>query len=180
MTIKLQRGRQFAVGDASVQVLDAKGKVGTYLQKAADKLVSQNISVVVSGPYNSKLTLATAADWKGFLEKNCANKAQTDAFVKKTGITFSDFLNAIDDAAASDDKGLTLDLRPGSELSKALSLDTTGIPRHVPEGRSGDGRGREEAAARARPQGRAHQDVEGRARWSARRKDRSPGLLDVS
>jgi hypothetical protein len=125
MTIKLQRGRQFAVGDASVQVLDAKGKAGTYLQKAADKLVSQNISVVVSGPYNSKLTLATAADWKGFLEKNCANKAQTDAFVKKTGITFSDFLNAIDDAAASDDKGLTLDLRPGSELSKALSLDTT-------------------------------------------------------
>ncbi|MBS1150157.1 MAG: hypothetical protein H6Q89_1855, partial [Myxococcaceae bacterium] len=26
MTIKIQRGRQFAVGDASVQILDDKGK----------------------------------------------------------------------------------------------------------------------------------------------------------
>lgn len=125
MTIKIQRGRQFAVGDASVQVLDDKGKAGSYLQKASDKLVSQNISVVVRGPYNRKQTLATAADWKGFLEKNCATKEQTDAFAKKTGITFSDFLNAIDDAAASDDKGLTLDLRPTSTLGKALSLDKT-------------------------------------------------------
>ncbi|MDP1914731.1 MAG: hypothetical protein Q8L14_00710 [Myxococcales bacterium] len=125
MTIKIQRGRQFAVGDASVQVLDDKGKAGTYLQKAADKLVSQNISVVVRGPYNRKVTLATAEDWKGFLEKNCANKEQTAAFAKKTGITFGDFINAIDDAAASDDKGLTLDLRPTSTLGKALSLDKT-------------------------------------------------------
>ena len=119
MTIKIQRGRQFAVGDASVQVLDDKGKAGTYLQKAADKLISQNISVVVRGPYNRKVTLATAEDWKGFLEKNCANKEQTAAFAKKTGITFGDFINAIDDAAASDDKGLTLDLRPTSALGKA-------------------------------------------------------------
>jgi len=125
MTIKIQRGRQFAVGDASVQVLDDKGKAGSYLQKASDKLVSQNISVVVRGPYNRKITLATADDWKGFLANNCATKEQTEAFVKKAGITFSDFLNAIDDAAASDDKGLTLDLRPTSALGKALSLDKT-------------------------------------------------------
>lgn len=125
MTIKIQRGRQFAVGDASVQVLDDKGKAGTYLQKASEKLVSQNISIVVKGPFNRALTLKTADDWKGFLEKNCSTKAQTEAFAKNTGITFSDFLNAIDDAAASDDKDLTLDLRPTSELAKALSLDKT-------------------------------------------------------
>ncbi len=123
MTIKIQRGRQFAVGDASVQILDDKGKAGTYLKQASDKLVAQNISVVVRGPSNRKLTLTTAADWKGFLDQNCSTQAQTEAFVKKTGITFGDFINAIDDAAASDDKGLTLDLRPTSTLSKALSLD---------------------------------------------------------
>lgn len=123
MTIKIQRGRQFAVGDAAVQVFDDKGKAGSYLQKAADKLVTQNIAVVVRGPGNKQLTLATAADWKSFLDKNCATQTQTDAFAKKAGITFSDFLNAVDDAAASDDKGLTLDLRPTSELSLALSLD---------------------------------------------------------
>ncbi len=123
MTIKIQRGRQFAATDTTVQVFDATGKAGSYLQKAADKLVAQNMTVVVRGPSNKKLTLATAADWKAFLEKNCATKEQTDAFAKKAGITFGDFLNAVDDAAASDDKGLTLDLRPTSTLGKALSLD---------------------------------------------------------
>jgi len=123
MTIKIQRGRQFAVGDASVQVLDDKGKAGTYLKQASDKLLAQNITVVVRGPYNKKITLATEADWKAFMAANTSTKEQTDAFVKKAGITFGDFINAIDDAAASDDKGLTLDLRPSSELGKALSLD---------------------------------------------------------
>ena len=61
MTIKIQRGRQFAVGDAAVQVFDDKGKAGTYLQKAADKLVAQNMTVVVRGASNKKVTLATAA-----------------------------------------------------------------------------------------------------------------------
>jgi len=123
MTIKIQRGRQFAVGDASVQILDDKGKAGTYLKQASDKLIAQSISVVVRGPYNKKITLTTEADWKAFMDKNCATKEQTDAFVKKAGITFGDFINAVDDAAASDDKGLTLDLRPTSTLGKALSLD---------------------------------------------------------
>ena len=123
MTIKIQRGRQFEVGNAAVTVFDDKGKAGDYLKKASDKLVAQNIAVVVRGSNNKKITLTTGEDWKSFLDKNCATKEQTDAFVKKAGITFGDFLNAIDDAAASDDKGLTLDLRPTSELGKALSLD---------------------------------------------------------
>src|SRR3954465_10450689 len=123
MTIKIQRGRQFAVGDAAVTVFDDKGNAGSYLQKASDKLVAQNVTVVVRGPSNKKITLATAADWKAFLDKNCATKEQTAAFVNSSGITFSDFLNAVDGAAASDDKGLTLDLRPTSELGKSLSLD---------------------------------------------------------
>jgi hypothetical protein len=123
VTIKIQRGRQFAAGDATVAVFDDQGRAGSYLQKASDKLVAQGISVVVRGPSNKKITLATADDWKRFLDANCSTKEQTAAFVKKSGITFSDFLNAVDDAAASDDKGLTLDLRPTSALGKALSLD---------------------------------------------------------
>ena len=123
MPIKIQRGRQFEVGNADVKLLDDKGKAGDYLKKASDKLVAQNISVVVRGSYNRKITLATADDWKAFMAANTSTKEQTEAFVKKAGITFGDFVNAIDDAAVSDDKGLTLDLRPTSELGKALSLD---------------------------------------------------------
>jgi hypothetical protein len=123
MTIKIQRGRQFEVGNASVAVFDDKGKAGDFLKKASDKLVAQNMTVVVRGPHNRKITLATADDWKQFMDKNCATKEQTASFATKAGITFGDFINAIDDAAASDDKGLTLDLRPTSALGKALSLD---------------------------------------------------------
>ncbi len=122
MTIKIQRGRQFAAGDPSVTVFDDKGKAGTYLSKASDKLVAQGISVTVNSGRDG-LTLATADDWKKFLTKNCATQQQTAAFSRKFGITFSDFANAIDDAAASDDNGLNLDLRPTSDLAKALSLD---------------------------------------------------------
>jgi hypothetical protein len=123
MTIKLQRGRQFAATDSSVALFDDKGKAGTYLSKASDKLAAQGIAVTVRNGRKAQ-TLATAADWKAFIDTNCSTKEQTGAaFTKKFGITFSDFVNALDDAAASDDKGLKLDLRPTSAFAKALSLD---------------------------------------------------------
>jgi hypothetical protein len=139
LTIKIQRGRQFAnvefdtananaadkrkVKGEAVTLFDDKGNAGTFLQKASDKLVAQNITVVVRGAAGKKITLASAADWKTFLDANCATKAKADLFVKNAGITFGDFANIIDDAAASEDKSLTLDLRPTSALAKALSLD---------------------------------------------------------
>jgi len=123
MTIKIQSGRQFAAGDASVALFDEKGKAGSYLQKASDKLVAQQVTVQLKGARNKTITLATADDWKGFLGKYAANETEAKAFKTHFGITFSDFCNTVDDAAASDDKGLTLDLRPTSELSKTLSLD---------------------------------------------------------
>ncbi len=123
MTIKIQSGRQFAAGDTSVALFDEKGKAGTYLAKASDKLVAHGVSVQLKGARNKTITLATADDWKGFLSKYCATKQQSAQFAKHFGITFTDFCNTLDDAAASDDKGLTLDLRPTSELAKALSLD---------------------------------------------------------
>ncbi len=123
MTLKIQRGRQFAAGDASVAVFDDKGKAGSWLQKASDKLVAQNLTITLKSGRKG-LTLASAADWKAFMAANCATREQTGAaFTKKFGITFSDFMNAVDDAAASDEKGLSLDLRPTSALAKALSLD---------------------------------------------------------
>lgn len=122
MTIKIQRGRQFAAGDASVALFDEQGKAGSYLSKATDKLAAQGVAVTLRSGRKA-LTLKTSADWQTFLAANCSTKAQTDQFAKKYGITFSDFVNTLDDAAASDDKALVLDLRPTSTLAKALSLD---------------------------------------------------------
>jgi hypothetical protein len=123
MPIKIQAGRQFATGDATATLFDGKGKSGPYLQKASDKLVAQQIAITLQSGKTKSVTLATADDWKAFIAKNCATEKQATSFAKKFGITFDDFLNTIDDAAASDDKGLTLDLRPTSDLAKALSLD---------------------------------------------------------
>lgn len=123
MTIKIQRGRQFLSGDATASLFDEKGKAGGYLAKAGEKLSAQEMTVQLKGSRGKVLELKTKADWDGFVAKYAATKEQVSAFPKKFGITFSDFCNAIDDAAASDDKGLTLDLRPTSELAKSLSLD---------------------------------------------------------
>ena len=122
MTIRIDRGRQFQVGDASVQVFDGAGQAGSFLQKATEKLAAQKLTVTLeSGGQPVKLT--TPDEWKAFLTDHCATKEQSAKFAEKFGITFGDFLNVIDDAAAADDVDVDLDLRPTSELSKQLSLD---------------------------------------------------------
>ena len=122
MTIRIDRGRQFQVGDASVQVFDGAGQAGSFLAKAAEKLAAQKMTVTLeSGGQPVKLT--TPEEWKAFLAENCATKEQSAKFTEKFGITFGDFINVIDDAAAADDVDVELDLRPTSELSKQLSLD---------------------------------------------------------
>jgi hypothetical protein len=122
MTIRIDRGRQFQVGDASVQVFDGAGQAGSFLQKAAEKLATQKMTVTLeNGGQAVKLT--SADEWKAFLTDHCATKDQSAKFAEKFGITFGDFVNVIDDAAAADDVGVELDLRPTSELAKQLSLD---------------------------------------------------------
>ncbi len=123
MTIKIQRGRQFLAGEVSTQLFDQKGKAGTYLAQASAKLVAQQLQVQLEGPAGA-VKLATADDWSKFLAEHASTSEQTKQFADSFGITFHDFVNALDDAAASDAKGLTLDLRPTSELAMALSLDT--------------------------------------------------------
>jgi hypothetical protein len=123
MAIQINRGRQFQVGEASVQLFDGKGRAGSFLAKAAEKLTAQQVSVTLdSGGRAVKLT--SADEWKAFLAEHCATNEQSAKFADKFGITFSDFVNVIDDAAAADDVGVQLDLSPTSELSKQLSLDT--------------------------------------------------------
>ncbi len=122
MTITIQRGRQFAAGDAQVQLFDEDGDAGTYLTKASEKLAAQNVAITVGeGP--RQVTLSTVADWRAFLDAHCSTQTQTERFAAKFGITFSDFANVVDDVAASADIGLTIDLGPGSDVAKALSLD---------------------------------------------------------
>jgi hypothetical protein len=122
MTIRIQRGRQFNAGDATSQLFDGQGSPGTYLKQASDKLVAQGISVTLKGA-QGELTLATADDWAKFLNEHAGNKGATASFAQKFEVTFGDFLNVVDDAAASDEKGVNLDLRPTSELATNLSLD---------------------------------------------------------
>jgi len=123
MTIKIQRGRQFMVGEAGVELFKKSGASGGFLEKASAKLVEQQHVVQLKSPNGRTTTLKTQADWTAFLGKYAANETQVKDFGKKFGITFSDFVNVLDDVAAGDEKGLTLDLRPTSELSKSLSLD---------------------------------------------------------
>lgn len=123
MTIKIQRGRQFMVGEADSELFTKKGKSGGFLEKASAKLVEQEHTVQLRSPNGRTTTLKTQADWTAFLGKYAANDEQAKDFPKKFGITFSDFVNVLDDVAAGDEKGLTLDLRPTSELAKSLSLD---------------------------------------------------------
>ena len=47
MTVKIQRGRQFLVGDATAQLFDDKGKAGSYLTKASEKLVTSTNTVLL-------------------------------------------------------------------------------------------------------------------------------------
>jgi len=123
MTLKIQRGRQFA-GDAAaaVPLFDQKGKPAGWLDKAADKLVSQDIVLKLQGKAGP-LTLATREEWKAFLLENVKSAVQVRGFGGKFGISFQDFVELVDDAANSSDKGLTLDLTPGGALAQALSLD---------------------------------------------------------
>jgi hypothetical protein len=122
MTVKIQRGRQFLAGDATAQLFDERGTAGTYLSKASEKLVSQQNTVLLRKG-TTTVKLSTADEWKNFLTENAGTKQKTDDFAKKFGITFQDFCNVVDDLAVSDDKGLTLNLSPRSNVSKALSLD---------------------------------------------------------
>lgn len=123
MTIKIQRGRQFLVGEAGAALFTPSGRSGGFLEKASAKLVERQHIVQLRAPNGRTLTLKTQADWNDFLGKHAANKEQVKDFPRKFGITFSDFVNVLDDVAAGDEQGLTLDLRPSSELAKALSLD---------------------------------------------------------
>lgn len=123
MTIKIQRGRQFMVGEADTELFKKSGRTGGFLEKASAKLVEQQHTVQLRSPNGRTLTLKSQADWTQFLGKYAANQDQVKDFPKKFGITFSDFVNVLDDVAAGDEKSLTLDLRPTSELSKSLSLD---------------------------------------------------------
>lgn len=123
MTLEIQRGRQFA-GDtsAAVPLFDPRGKPAGWLQKAAERLVSQDIVLTLQGKAGP-VTLATADDWKAFLSENVKSAAQARGFGGKFGVSFQDFVELVDDAAASGDRNLTLDLTPGSALCTALSLD---------------------------------------------------------
>ena len=122
MTVKIQRGRQFLAGDVTAQLFDDKGKAGTYLNKASEKLVaSTNTLLLKKGTATVKLS--TADEWKSFIKDNASNATQTKDFARKFGITFQDFCNVVDDLAASDDKGLSVNLSPSSNVSKALGLD---------------------------------------------------------
>jgi hypothetical protein len=120
--VKIQRGRQFLAGDVSAQLFDDKGKAGTYLGKAGEKLVAQN-NVLLLKKGTSTVKLATADDWKKFLNDEAGTKTKTADFAKKFGITFEDFCNVVDDLAMSDDKGLSVNLSPNTNLAKALALD---------------------------------------------------------
>lgn len=122
MTVKIQRGRQFLAGDATAQLFDDKGKAGSYLQQAGDKLVAQQHTVLLRKG-SEVVKLSTAAEWKSFLGTHAGSKDKTAEFAKNFGITFDDFCNVLDDVAASDDKGLTLNLSPRTNLARALSLD---------------------------------------------------------
>lgn len=122
MTVKIQRGRQFLAGDATAELFDKKGKAGSYLDKASAKLIEQGHTLQLKKG-SATVTLKTAADWKAFLSENAGTLEKSQAFAKTFGITFSDFTNVVDDLAASDDKGLTLNLSPRSNVSKALGLD---------------------------------------------------------
>ncbi len=122
MTVKIQRGRQFLAGDATAQLFDDKGRAGSYLNKASDKLVAQGNTVLLKKG-TTTVKLASAEDWKKFLTENASTRTQTRDFGAKFGITFEDFCNLVDDLAVSDDKGLALNLSPRGNLAKALSLD---------------------------------------------------------
>lgn len=122
MTVKIQRGRQFLAGDATAQLFDDKGKAGSYLQKAGDKLVAQQHTILLRKG-SEVVKLSTAAEWKSFLGTHAGSKDKATEFAKNFGITFDDFCNVLDDVAASDDKGLTLNLSPRTNLARALSLD---------------------------------------------------------
>ena len=121
--MRIDRGRQFQIGDDTVKVFDGTGQAGSFLSKAAEKLSAQRTSVTLEF-VGQPVKLSTPDEWKAFLAENCGTKEQSAKFVEKFGITFGDFVNVIDDAAAAEDVGLELDLRPASELSKQLSLDT--------------------------------------------------------
>ncbi len=124
MTVKIQRGRQFLAGDATAALFDEKGKAGSYLTKASEKLIASTNTVLLKKG-TATVKLSTADDWKSFLKDNASTTAQTKDFGKKFGITFEDFCNVVDDLAASDDKGLSLNLSPNSNVSRALSLNKT-------------------------------------------------------
>lgn len=122
MTLKIQRGRQFLAGDTTAELFDRRGRAGSYLTRAGEQLAAGNTTVVLREG-NKSVRLTTADEWKAFLATHASTKDQTADFVKKFGITFEDFCNVIDDAAASEAKGLSLNLSPRSTLAKTLSLD---------------------------------------------------------
>jgi hypothetical protein len=123
MGITIQRGRQFLLGDVSAEVFDGQGKSGTFLAKAGEKLAAQQIAVELVDASGAKVPLKTTDDWAAFITNFASTKEATANFATTFGITFSDFLGIVDDAAASDQIGVTLNLNPFSELSTKLALD---------------------------------------------------------
>lgn len=127
MTINIQRGRQFLAGETTTRLFEKNGKAGTWLDKAADKLVAQGHTLSLRRNAkkgdNFDVTLKTAEDWKAFLSEHAGKKSDTKRFADTFGISFTDFANVVDDLAASNEKGLTLRLTNRSDLGRALSLN---------------------------------------------------------
>ncbi len=123
MTITIARGRQFQAADATSAVFDEKGNAGTWLKAASEKLVAQGVKVQLS-ERGQAVPLSTPEEWAKFLGAHAGSADAAKGFTEKFGVTFQDFANLIDDAAAADDKDFTLDVSPGSELAAQLSLDS--------------------------------------------------------
>ena len=87
MTVKIQRGRQFLAGDATAQLFDAKGKAGSYLEKAAEKLAAQtNTLTLRSG--STTVKLSTADEWKKFLSEHAHDDDEDRYFAKGAGVFY--------------------------------------------------------------------------------------------
>lgn len=123
MTIKIQRGRQFSGGSAATALFDSRGRLGAWLPNAANKLVTQQIALKLKDSAGAEVSLTTKEEWSGFLRDNASTATKSKAFAEKFGISFQDFIELVDDAAMSEEKGLTLDLTPGGKLAESLSLD---------------------------------------------------------
>ncbi|MFT3713579.1 MAG: hypothetical protein QM817_38470 [Archangium sp.] len=123
MTMKLQRGRQFLAGDVAVQLFDEHGVGGSYLERVAEKCVAaRNVLVLREGP--RPRVISSHEHWRNLLDAYASTAERARRFVDVFGISFDDFCSVVDDVAASDEEGMTINLAPDGALAKALRLDS--------------------------------------------------------